>query len=282
MLKVYRNVLVVVCTAALTGMFVGTASADFIYDFDANVGQALNANQSLTGQDNWEVRTGNSAWEDNIGVGTGASGWTGNYALNTSSDSAQSYEIRNSSFSLQDGLDFEISAVISNDGTGTTMQTGLEHDYGWGHDNWMVFGSSLGKFGWFVRENDATNDFTQLITLQPSMPDTSAKIWRVGFEVTAMGGNEYGFLPYYQDVTDPNNIGAKVYQYDTGNVPYDVTFSSPLSGMFNQLYMRMASNVSGGNIMDDFRITQVPEPSTMALLAAGLIGLLAYAWRKRK
>jgi len=26
----------------------------------------------------------------------------------------------------------------------------------------------------------------------------------------------------------------------------------------------------------------VPEPGTLALLAAGLIGLLAYAWRKRK
>ena len=29
-------------------------------------------------------------------------------------------------------------------------------------------------------------------------------------------------------------------------------------------------------------ITVVPEPGTLALLAAGLIGLLAYAWRKRK
>ena len=26
----------------------------------------------------------------------------------------------------------------------------------------------------------------------------------------------------------------------------------------------------------------VPEPSSLALLAAGLLGLLAYAWRKRK
>ena len=27
---------------------------------------------------------------------------------------------------------------------------------------------------------------------------------------------------------------------------------------------------------------EVPEPSTLALLACGLVGLLAYAWRKRK
>jgi hypothetical protein len=29
-------------------------------------------------------------------------------------------------------------------------------------------------------------------------------------------------------------------------------------------------------------LTPVPEPSTLALLAAGLAGLLAYAWRKRR
>ncbi len=29
-------------------------------------------------------------------------------------------------------------------------------------------------------------------------------------------------------------------------------------------------------------VVGVPEPGTLALLAAGLIGLLCYAWRKRK
>jgi len=30
------------------------------------------------------------------------------------------------------------------------------------------------------------------------------------------------------------------------------------------------------------RITVVPEPATIALLAAGVTGLLAYGWRRRK
>jgi hypothetical protein len=29
-------------------------------------------------------------------------------------------------------------------------------------------------------------------------------------------------------------------------------------------------------------VKAVPEPSTLALLAGGLLGLIAYAWRKRK
>ena len=33
---------------------------------------------------------------------------------------------------------------------------------------------------------------------------------------------------------------------------------------------------------DQIALVQVPEPSTLALLAGGLFGLLAYAWRKRK
>ena len=38
----------------------------------------------------------------------------------------------------------------------------------------------------------------------------------------------------------------------------------------------------GTNNVQAFVIYAVPEPGTLTLLLAGLVGLLAYAWRKRK
>ena len=41
-------------------------------------------------------------------------------------------------------------------------------------------------------------------------------------------------------------------------------------------------NLTGTDVMESFLLTPTPEPSTLLLLASGAVGLLAYAWRKRK
>jgi len=41
-----------------------------------------------------------------------------------------------------------------------------------------------------------------------------------------------------------------------------------------QYFVQLGADGSG--------VATIPEPSTLALLAGGLVGLLAYAWRKRK
>jgi hypothetical protein len=60
------------------------------------------------------------------------------------------------------------------------------------------------------------------------------------------------------------------FNYD-GNV--DISDLSALGQHWNQSIAGFSGG-EGGAI--------VPEPSTLVMLAAGLIGLLAYAWRKRK
>ncbi len=80
-------------------------------------------------------------------------------------------------------------------------------------------------------------------------------------------------------------------------MPNDVftTFSLPLtlpapSLVGDSLYVSLEYvSASGGTVdtgiyMDNVRIgtVLVPEPATWALLASGLFGLLAYAWRKRR
>jgi hypothetical protein len=46
--------------------------------------------------------------------------------------------------------------------------------------------------------------------------------------------------------------------------------------------VRIFTFAAGTFNVADTAITSVPEPGTLALLTAGLVGLLAYAWRKRK
>ena len=36
------------------------------------------------------------------------------------------------------------------------------------------------------------------------------------------------------------------------------------------------------NVVDDFQFEQIPEPTTLGLLAAGTFGLLGYGWRKKR
>jgi hypothetical protein len=71
-------------------------------------------------------------------------------------------------------------------------------------------------------------------------------------------------------------------------VLHHFTFAPSLNGTATLKFTVTLPQVTTGNcdiFLDNVSVegTQiVPEPSTLALLAAGLFGLLAYAWRKRK
>jgi hypothetical protein len=76
--------------------------------------------------------------------------------------------------------------------------------------------------------------------------------------------------PELDDGNDETLI-AKIYVQAGGGVRYN--------GKFNAYNPTTHGNTTLTGV---FNIPGVPEPSTLVLLATGLMGLLAYAWRKRR
>jgi hypothetical protein len=74
--------------------------------------------------------------------------------------------------------------------------------------------------------------------------------------------------------TVTTNDGTLTWQYVASGLPGTSGAAGFIAGT-NQYYVQLDG--SGGGV-----ITVVPEPATLVLLASGLVGLLAYAWRKTK
>lgn len=96
--------------------------------------------------------------------------------------------------------------------------------------------------------------------------NATAEFWVISKDgdSTWNGGN-----PFQVDL-NPNDANSKVYTF---------TWDGPNNyiGFDGFIYPDAYSYVDNVSVS-----SPIPEPSTIALLATGLIGLLAYAWRKRK
>ncbi|MBU4273640.1 MAG: PEP-CTERM sorting domain-containing protein [Planctomycetes bacterium] len=136
---------------------------------------------------------------------------------------------------------------------------------------------------WDVEEVGVLQPYVELFGGESA---TVGGSYSAGQEVLIVGKLEFntggGGMEQLQIWVNPTNVetGGQTHMPIIG----DIGWTTP-----DLVYLESYSADSLFSFMDDVRIGTtwadvgpVPEPSTLLLLAAGLLGLLCYAWRKRK
>ncbi|NLF09635.1 MAG: PEP-CTERM sorting domain-containing protein [Pirellulaceae bacterium] len=291
------------CAFAIAGLLLsaGFARAETLYSNDFET--PTYATGGIFNQDGWEV-TGltPSNWVEPY-VGNGANGNTsqvflGNPAGTTStakSSGAKRYYSTPLMFDAgvggDDAIELNFSGYVEfgdkeskeyGDLTIGMMWEGVPEHYGLGIYTLDASGSPLqlntlfrdGKSN-IVRGDElvpghwydvkAVMDFTQLC----SDGETYGKLTYKYLDVTA-GDTEYTIDGTF------NNVDMFVPLNGSGKVQSNGIFAYTKAYDDNYQQTQYIDNISV------VRSEQIPEPGTLALLAAGMIGLLAYAWKRRR
>ncbi|MBU4270473.1 MAG: PEP-CTERM sorting domain-containing protein [Planctomycetes bacterium] len=145
-------------------------------------------------------------------------------------------------------------------------------------------GNQVGCFYWYL---------TQQLTTDGSTPFTfgaAGDVLDVSlYQIRQLGGEQKLQIQLRADSLGGPTLGASTI-WSTGTAAPDGVwnrtfgYTAVAGDVGRPLWLRLDNTTHANLSIDDVTVsfTPIPEPSTLALLAAGLLGLLCYAWRKRR
>ena len=264
----------VVAILSLSGAWALADNILFSDDFETTTAGAL------VGQDGWAVYSDHpTSYSTQVALGsdygTQAADTTRMIVLNSNDAIAQKVFSTPLTFTSADTAVTESAWVESNENAQTEDNGGLQFTTS-GNHLFGLFGEDTGKT--YFREHNGTQIWGASLK--------QGDWYQINLVMDFATGN--GTL-FYRDVS----AGQTAFTQDT-TIGTDGVFSLGLSPDGSGNYVATAWDLRGnggtGNtnyaFMDNLSVSvpggAVPEPSTLALLAAGLIGLSVSAWRKRK